>query len=74
MLSEQIKHHVHEEEMRAEGMFAQARDAGLDVADLGARMAARKAELTAAIEEKGLPDLMTRSFTGHKLKKGAPIE
>jgi hemerythrin superfamily protein len=35
VLSELIKHHVHEEEMRSEGMFAQARDAGLDMDRLG---------------------------------------
>ena len=31
VLSEQIEHHVHEEERRSEGMFAQARAAGLDM-------------------------------------------
>ena len=31
VLSEMIKHHVKEEEKRSEGLFAQARDAGLDV-------------------------------------------
>ena len=45
VLSEEIKHHVKEEEMRSEGMFAQAKAAGLDLEDLGARMAARKKEL-----------------------------
>ncbi|MCD6073339.1 MAG: hemerythrin, partial [Rhodospirillales bacterium] len=42
VLSEQIKHHVKEEEKRSEGMFAQARDAGLDVEALGEQMMARK--------------------------------
>ena len=36
VLSEQIKHHVAEEERRSEGLFAQARAAGLDLDDLGA--------------------------------------
>jgi hypothetical protein len=73
VLSEEIKHHVKEEERRAEGMFAQARDAGLDMDALGDRMAARKQQLLASIKEKGLPIPETRSFTGHKLRQGVPI-
>lgn len=45
VLSEEIEHHVEEEEKRMEGMFAQARKAGLDMDALGERMAARKAVL-----------------------------
>ena len=45
VLSEEIEHHVGEEEKRAEGMFAQAKKAGLDMDALGEEMAARKAEL-----------------------------
>ena len=74
VLSEQIKHHVHEEERRSEGMFAQARDAGLDMDAVGARMMARKNELMAQFEAKGLPRLETRSFTAPELKKSAPVE
>jgi hemerythrin superfamily protein len=44
VLSEMIKHHVHEEEMR-DGMFAKAKKSGMDLEDLGMRMAARKKEL-----------------------------
>ena len=73
VLSEQIKHHVKEEEMRVEGMFAQARDAGLDMEALGDQMAARKAELLAQIKAKGLPTPQTRSFTGHKLVQSEPV-
>ena len=73
VLSEQIKHHVKEEEMRVEGMFAQARDAGLDMEALGDQMAARKAELLAEIKAKGLPTPQTRSFTGHKLVQAEPV-
>ena len=43
VLSEMIEHHVEEEEMRSEGMFAQARAAGLDMDALADAMRARKA-------------------------------
>ena len=55
VLSEMIEHHVKEEEQRAEGMFAQARKAGLDMEALGARMADEKAQLTASYKVGGLP-------------------
>ena len=42
VLSEMIEHHVEEEEKRSEGMFSQARAAGLDMDDLADRMRARK--------------------------------
>jgi hypothetical protein len=73
VLSEQIKHHVREEERRSEGMFASARAAGVNMENLGARMQARKRELLAQFQADGLPIPETRSFTGHKLKTGAPI-
>ncbi len=73
VLSEQIKHHVKEEEMRSEGMFAQARDAGLDMDALGEQMAARKKELLAEFTANGLPTPKTRSFTGHKLTQSQPV-
>src|SRR4029077_12110115 len=44
VLSEMIKHHVKEEEKRSEGLFAQAKEAGLDTEALGARMQQRKQE------------------------------
>jgi hemerythrin superfamily protein len=46
VLSEMIKHHVHEEEKR-DGMFAKARSAGMDLAALGEQMQERKAGLEA---------------------------
>jgi hypothetical protein len=55
VLSEMITHHVKEEEKRVEGMFAQARDAGLDLSDLGERMDAEKQKLMAAFEKSGVP-------------------
>ena len=73
VLSEMIKHHVKEEEMRSEGMFAQAREAGLDMDALGEKMAARKRELLADIKANGLPTPKTRSFTGHKLAQSQPV-
>ena len=63
VLSEQIKHHVAEEEKRSEGLFAQARAAGLDMDDLGARMKARKQELLAKFKTEGVPPPEMRTFT-----------
>ena len=55
VLSEMIEHHVKEEEQRVEGMFAQARKAGLDMDALGERMATEKTELLASYKSSGLP-------------------
>ncbi|MCJ8158470.1 hemerythrin domain-containing protein [Sphingomonas sp. LaA6.9] len=55
VLSEQIEHHVEEEEKRMEGMFSQARRAGLDMDALGEQLAQRQAELTARYKVSGLP-------------------
>lgn len=55
VLSEMIEHHVKEEEQRVEGMFAQARKAGLDMDALGEQMAAEKAQLIAAYKKSGTP-------------------
>ena len=55
VLQEQIEHHVEEEEMRMEGLFAQARKGGVDMDRLGEKLAARKAELTAEFEANGVP-------------------
>jgi hemerythrin superfamily protein len=73
-LCEQIHHHVKEEEKPAEGLFAQARKAGLDMDALGEQLAARKRELLAQIKSEGLPPPETRSFTGHKMRQGTPVE
>src|SRR5688500_3625324 len=45
VLQEQIEHHVEEEERRMEGLFSQARKAGIDMEALGEQLARRKAEL-----------------------------
>lgn len=55
VLSEEIKHHVHEEEMPSEGMFAQCRKADVDLLALRDRMLARKEELLAQANGGGLP-------------------
>ncbi|MEO7635010.1 MAG: hemerythrin domain-containing protein [Sphingomicrobium sp.] len=65
VLQEQIEHHVEEEEKRMEGIFAQARKAGLDMDALGEQMAARKAELIETYKTQGLakPELTTMERT-----------
>lgn len=55
VLQEQIEHHVEEEEKRLEGLFSQARKAGLDMDQLGEQLAARKQELAAQYEATGVP-------------------
>jgi hypothetical protein len=65
VLQEQVEHHVAEEERRLEGIFAQARQAGLDLDSLGLRLADRKKELMGEIETSGLeePELTTMTRT-----------
>ena len=55
VLQEQIEHHVEEEEKRMEGLFSQARKAGLDMDQLGEQLADRKQQLTAEFEANGIP-------------------
>jgi hemerythrin superfamily protein len=55
VLQEEIEHHVEEEEKRMEGVFAQARKAGLDMDALGAQLAMRKRELTETYQATGIP-------------------
>lgn len=55
VLSEQIEHHVEEEEKRLEGLFAQARKADVDLDALGEQLAARKQRLQDEIKTRGLP-------------------
>jgi hemerythrin superfamily protein len=55
VLQEQIEHHVQEEEKRLEGLFSQARAAGLDMDALGEELAVRKEQMKAEIEANGLP-------------------
>src|SRR3982751_5159823 len=55
VLQEEIEHHVQEEEKRMEGLFAQAKKAGLDMDALGEQLAVRKQELTEQFEARGVP-------------------
>jgi Hemerythrin HHE cation binding domain len=55
VLQEQIEHHVEEEEKRMEGLFSQARKAGLDMDALGEQLAARKQQLMAEYQSTGIP-------------------
>ncbi|WP_296600458.1 hemerythrin domain-containing protein [Phenylobacterium sp.] len=45
VLAEQVRHHVAEEEKPREGIFAKAQSSGVDTAELGRRIKARKQEL-----------------------------
>jgi hemerythrin superfamily protein len=62
VLSEQIEHHVEEEEKRMAGMFSQARKAGLDMDALGEQLRVRKEELVRTYKAGGLPRPETTSF------------
>jgi len=61
VLSEEIAHHVHEEEMPSEGMFAQCRKTDVDLVALRDAMLARKQELMAQAEAGGLPPAEPRT-------------
>ena len=74
VLSEEIEHHVGEEEKPAEGLFAQARKAGIDMDALGQQLAARKQELLAQIKSGGLPAPETRTFKAAELEQGEPVD
>ena len=67
VLQEQIEHHVEEEEKRLEGLFSQARKAGLDMDALGEQLAARKEELKVEIEASGLPAPQLKTMEGASL-------
>ncbi len=63
VLSEEIKHHVHEEEMPSEGMFAQCRKADVDLVELRDHMLARKSELLAQAKATGLPPAQPKTIS-----------
>jgi hypothetical protein len=66
VLSEEIKHHVKEEEQK-DGIFAQLRESDVDLVALGEQLAARKEELKAEIEADGLPAPIIRTMRGGKV-------
>lgn len=73
VLSEQIKHHVKEEEQRG-GLFAQVKDDGdVDLVALGTIMGELKKQLVAQMKAGGIPVPTTRSMKGVPLKHGAPV-
>jgi hemerythrin superfamily protein len=74
VLSEQIEHHVHEEEKRSEGIFSQAQAAGIDMDELGDRLMARKEAILGEYRKSGIPTPETRTFTGHTLEQGEPVD
>ena len=55
VLKELIEHHVKEEEKQRDNLFQQTRAAEVDLKELGARLAARKAELMQLAQNGGLP-------------------
>jgi hypothetical protein len=55
VLSEEIRHHVHEEEAPSTGMFAQCRKTDVDLVALRDRLMERKQQLVAQAKKTGLP-------------------
>jgi hypothetical protein len=75
VLSEVIRHHVNEEEKRNEGIFAKAKAGGVDVDEIARRLEARKAELVARAEERGLERPRLRSFVNAtEMERNMPRE
>lgn len=73
VLSEDIEHHVHEEEMPSKGMFAQARATDVDLVALGEVMASRKQELKAQFQSDGLPVPTARTLGPVSIELGQPV-
>jgi hemerythrin superfamily protein len=67
VLSEQIKHHVKEEEKKQGNMFAKARKAGVDLMALGAKMADEKTQLMAKMKSGTRPTPPTPTFKHTRL-------
>lgn len=72
VLSEEIKHHVKEEEKPGKGIFAQAKKGDVDIAALGQQMAMRQTELKDAFKRQGASRPETRTFMGGKTTQGRP--
>jgi hypothetical protein len=61
-----------EEEKRTDGMFAQAKKAGVDIKALGVQIMERKKELLEKIKSDGLPPPVTRTLRVPGPEKGPP--
>lgn len=72
VLSEMIEHHVEEEEKRSEGLFSQARAAGLDMDLLADQMRARKQSAMAEFQA-GAP-AETKTFQGDDVESAQAEE
>jgi hypothetical protein len=72
VLSEQIKHHVKEEE-QPDGMFAQAKKSDVDFDALGEQMQTRKEDLARLMTRNGIPAPEARTMHGAKVKLGHPV-
>jgi len=72
VLSEEIKHHVKEEEKRG-GIFSQIKDSEVDLTALGKLIAARKEELMTEFGKSGIPAPVTRSMKAKSIEQGQPI-
>jgi hemerythrin superfamily protein len=62
VLQEEIEHHIEEEEQPKKGLFAQAREADIDLKAIGEQLARRKEQLMAEIDASGLPEPETTSL------------
>jgi hypothetical protein len=62
VLSDEIKHHVQEEEKPNDGIFAKAKEGGVATPDLAKRLAARKLQLMEEAKAGTLGSPETRSF------------
>lgn len=72
VLQEMIEHHVEEEEKRSEGMFSQARSAGLDMDELANQMRTRKR--TAMEEFQAGRPAETRTLEGDDVESAKAYE
>jgi hypothetical protein len=68
VLSEEIKHHVKEEEKRG-GIFSQINDSQVDLKALGEQFAVRKEELMGEFKKSGIPVPITRSMTAKPIEQ-----
>jgi len=62
VLSEEVEHHVKEEEQPVKGVFSQCRDTDVDLVALRDALLARKEKLMARAKAEGLPAIATRTI------------